>query len=122
MPLAGDSWTADVSAETAVHVVRHPAGAELISTIYTEAWAGRTVAWKYDVHTIPWPGDAGAPFEKIPMVMATLHATGEVGLVGFAELPQPDSIAANARHTGIRIDIRNLPLLNDQPTETPEQC
>jgi hypothetical protein len=32
VPLAGDSWTADELAETAVHVVRHPAGAELIST------------------------------------------------------------------------------------------
>ena len=32
VPLAGDSWTADVSAETAVQVVRHPAGAELMST------------------------------------------------------------------------------------------
>jgi len=37
------------------------------------------------------------------MVMAALHGTGEVGLVGSAELPQPDSIAANATHTGIRI-------------------
>jgi len=41
-----------------------------------------------------------------PMVMAALHPTGEVGLVGSAALPQPDSIAANATHTGIRIDIR----------------
>jgi len=30
------------------------------------------------------------------MVMAVRHPTGEVGLVGSAELPQPDSIAANA--------------------------
>jgi hypothetical protein len=50
-------------------------------------------------------------------VMATLHPTGEVGPVGSAELPQPDSIAANATHTGIRINIRNLPLLEDcQPS------
>jgi hypothetical protein len=27
------------------------------------------------------------------MVMAALHATGGVGLVGSVELPQPDSIA-----------------------------
>ena len=46
------------------------------------------------------------------MVMATLHVTGEVGLVGSAELPQPDSIAANATHTGTRINIRNLPYLD----------
>jgi len=46
----------------------------------------------------------------MPMVMAALHPTGEVGLVGSAELPQPDSIAANATHTGIRINIRNLVL------------
>ena len=39
---------------------------------------------------MPWPGDAGAPFEKMPMVMATLHPTGEVGLAGSDELPQPD--------------------------------
>jgi hypothetical protein len=39
------------------------------------------------------------------MVMAALHPTGEVGLVGSVELPQPDSIAANATHTGIRINI-----------------
>jgi hypothetical protein len=45
----------------------------------------------------------------MPMVMAVLHPTGEGGLVGFAELPQPDSIAAKATHTGIRINIRNLP-------------
>ena len=32
VPLAGDSWTADVLAETAVQVVRHPAGVELMST------------------------------------------------------------------------------------------
>jgi hypothetical protein len=48
----------------------------------------------------------------MPMVMAALHPTGEVGLVGSAELPQPDSIAANATHTGIRINIRKLPLLD----------
>jgi hypothetical protein len=58
---------------------------------------------------MPCPGDAGAPFEKMPMVMAALHSTGEVG----PELPQPDSIAPNATHTGIRINIRNLPLLDD---------
>jgi hypothetical protein len=52
----------------------------------------------------------------MPMVMAALHATGEVGLVGSDELPQPDSIAANATQTGIRINIRNLPLLDDHPT------
>src|SRR5712691_8144404 len=62
---------------------------------------------------MPCPGDAGAPFEKMPMVMAALHPTGEVGLVGSGELPQPDSIAANATHTGIRVNIRNLPLLDD---------
>jgi hypothetical protein len=50
----------------------------------------------------------------MPMVMVVLHATGEVGLVGSTELPQPDSIAANARHTGIRINVRNLPLLDDR--------
>lgn len=49
------------------------------------------------------------------MVMAALHPTGEVGLVGSAELPQPDSIAANATHMGIRINIRNLPFLDDHP-------
>ena len=32
VPLGGDSWTADVLAEMAVQVVRHPTGAELIST------------------------------------------------------------------------------------------
>ena len=32
LPPAGDSCTADVSAETAVQVVRHPAGAKLTST------------------------------------------------------------------------------------------
>jgi hypothetical protein len=58
----------------------------------------------------------------MPMVMAALHPTGEVGLVGSAELPQPDSIAANATHTGIRINIRNLPFLDDHPTESPTQC
>jgi len=51
------------------------------------------------------------------MVMAALHATGgvvlgDVGLVGSAELPQPESIAAKV-HTRIRINIRNLPLLED---------
>jgi hypothetical protein len=71
---------------------------------------------------MPCPGDAGAPFEKMPMVMAALHATGEVGIVGSGELPQPDSIAANATHKGIRINIRNLPLLDDHPTESPTQC
>jgi hypothetical protein len=55
------------------------------------------------------------------MVMAALHPTGEVGLVGSAELPQPDSIAANATHTGIRINIRNLSLLEHYPTESPAQ-
>jgi hypothetical protein len=58
----------------------------------------------------------------MPMVMAALHPTGEVGLVGYAELPQPDSITANARDTGIRIKLRNLPLLDDHPTESPTQC
>ena len=47
------------------------------------------------------------------MVMAALHATGgvvlgDVGLVGSAELPQPESIAANATDAGIRINIRNM--------------
>jgi len=42
------------------------------------------------------------------MVMTVLHPVGEVGL---AELPQPDSTTANATHTGIRINIRNLPCL-----------
>jgi hypothetical protein len=55
------------------------------------------------------------------MVMAVLHPAGEVGLVGSAELPQPDSIAANATHTAIRITIRNLPLFDDHPTESPSQ-
>jgi hypothetical protein len=55
----------------------------------------------------------------MPMVMAALHPTGEVGLVGSGELLQPDSIAANATHTGIRINIRNLPLSEDHPTESP---
>ena len=32
VPVVGDSWTADVLADTAVQVVRHPAGVELIST------------------------------------------------------------------------------------------
>ena len=55
---------------------------------------------------MPCPGDAGAPFEKMPIVMAALHATGEVGLVGWsAELPQPDSIAANATHAARRTII-----------------
>jgi len=52
----------------------------------------------------------------MPIVMVALHPTGEVGLVGLvesAELPQPDSIAANATHSGIRINIRNLPFLED---------
>jgi hypothetical protein len=71
---------------------------------------------------MPCPGDAGAPFGKIPMVMTVLHPTGGVGLVGSAELPQPDSIAANATHTGIRNNIRNLPLLEDYPTESPAQA
>ena len=53
LPTAGDSCTADVSAETAVQVVTHPAGVKLRSTTYTEACAGRTVDWKYDVHTMP---------------------------------------------------------------------
>ena len=44
------------------------------------------------------------------MVMTVLHPTGEVGPVG-PELPQPDSTTANATHTGIRINIRNLPCL-----------
>ena len=39
------------------------------------------------------------------MVMTVLHP---VGLVGSAELPQPDSIAANATYTGIRINIRHM--------------
>ena len=55
----------------------------------------------------------------MPMVMAALHSTGEVGLVGSAELPQPDSIAANAMHKGIRINVRNLLLLQDHPTALP---
>jgi hypothetical protein len=53
------------------------------------------------------------------MVMAALHPTGEVGLVGSAELPQPDSIAANTTHTGIRINIRKLPLSITQPSRLP---
>jgi hypothetical protein len=55
----------------------------------------------------------------MPMVMAILHPTGEVGLVGSAELPQPDSITANPTHIGIRIDIRNLPLLEEHSAEGP---
>ena len=55
----------------------------------------------------------------MPMVMVALHATGEVGLVESVELPQPDSIAANATHMGIRINIRNLPLLEGHRTESP---
>jgi len=55
----------------------------------------------------------------MPMVMVALHPTGEVGLVGSAELPQPDSIAANATHKWIRINIRNLPVSEDHPTKTP---
>jgi hypothetical protein len=31
-------------AETAVQFVKHPAGEDVISTTYTEDWAGRTVA------------------------------------------------------------------------------
>jgi len=42
------------------------------------------------------------------MVMAALHPTGEVGLVGSAELPQPDNIAAKATHTGIRINMSRM--------------
>jgi len=53
------------------------------------------------------------------MVIAALHPTGEVGLVGAGELPQPESIAANATHTGIRINTRNLPLSQDHPIESP---
>src|SRR5262245_1897399 len=63
---------------------------------------------------MPWPGDGGAPFGKIPMVMSVLH---EVGLVGFGELSQPDSITASAMHAEIRINIRNLPLLEERPTK-----
>jgi hypothetical protein len=36
----------------------------------------------------------------MPMVLAALHPIGEVGLFGSAEPPQPDSVAANATHTG----------------------
>ena len=61
------------------------------------------MAWKYDVHAMPCPGDAGAPFENTPMVMMGLHPTGEVGLAG--PLPQPDNIAAKVRHTTIRINM-----------------
>ena len=50
-----------------------------------------------------------------------VHPTGEVGLVGSAELPQPNSIAANPTHSGIRINIRNLPLLEDRSAEWPTQ-
>ena len=56
------------------------------------------------------------------MVMAARHATGGVALVGSAELPQPDSIAANATHTGIRLNIGNLPSLDDPPNESPTEC
>lgn len=52
------------------------------------------------------------------MVIAALHPTGEVGPVEFSELPQPDSITANAAHTGTRINICNLPLLEDQRVTT----
>jgi hypothetical protein len=38
------------------------------------------------------------------MVITVLHPAGEVGLV---ESEQPDSIAANTTHTGIRINTRN---------------
>ena len=93
--------------DTAVQGVRHPAGVKLRSTTYTVAWAGRTVAWKYDVHSVPCPGEGGAPFENLPMVMAALHPAREVGAVGPEELPQPTRIAASARHTGIRRNIRN---------------
>jgi hypothetical protein len=58
----------------------------------------------------------------MPMVMATLHPTGEVGLVGSGELPQPDRIAANATHTGIRINIRNLPLSEVTQPSRLTQC
>jgi hypothetical protein len=58
----------------------------------------------------------------MPMVMAALHPIGEVGLVGSAELPQPDSVAATATHTGIRINIRNLPLSEDHPAKSATQC
>ena len=51
------------------------------------------------------------------MVMAVLHPTGGVGPVGSAELSQPDSIAASPTHTGIRINIRNAPLLEDDSAE-----
>ena len=34
LPLAGDSWTADVFAETAVQLARHPAGEEFILYIF----------------------------------------------------------------------------------------
>jgi len=42
------------------------------------------------------------------MLMAALHPPGGVGLVGSGELPQPDSIAANRTHTGIRIKLATL--------------
>ena len=45
------------------------------------------------------------------MVIAVLQPTGAVGLVGSGESPQPDSIAASAMLTGIRINIRKLPFL-----------
>jgi hypothetical protein len=41
------------------------------------------------------------------MVTAALHATGGVGPVASVELPQPESNAANATHTGIRMNIPN---------------
>jgi len=53
------------------------------------------------------------------MVMAVLHATGDDGLVGSAELLQLVSSAANATHTGIRINLRNLPSVAGSPDLAP---
>ena len=53
------------------------------------------------------------------MVMTVLHPVGEVGLVGLAELPQPDSTTANATHTGIRINIAGLQRWVSAPRNCP---
>lgn len=79
-------------------------------------------AWKYEVHTIPWPSDAGAPFENLPIVIVVLHPMGGVGPVGSVEPPQPDSAVASATPASIRVSIGNPALCNPGRQLGPVQC
>src|SRR3954469_24066180 len=101
-PLAGDTWTADVSADTAVHNVAQPEGAAFTSTKYTADPVGSTLDAKNGANDAP-TGTGNVPKPGVDMVTENVQGALGSGAAGFEPHPAISSDSDNTSVTAPRV-------------------